>query len=271
MAAATLSQPNTPAEYADAELNRYYSAAMKRLADAGEDFADARTELRNSQRAWIKYRDSECGAVYTYWQPGTVAGDLSQDCLTRLTQARTLSIWSNWLLYVDSTPPILPKPSGPALSPMDRSARATVDGAAAQRLTMVKSAAIVADREDGLSDSGKIAAASIGGSDIYVVYMRTRGHCGSGGCRAQLWTMENGFPERLDLLPVGHLPIVLMDPSEPGTLGLGVTYYDINAGPEGQIVPVTVGTNGVVEWDWDNLKPMSDGVPILTEDYLESF
>ena len=89
MAAAALGQADAPADDADAELNRYYSAAMERLADQGEDYAKARTELRDAQRAWIKYRDAECGAVFTYWYPGSIARTMAADCSDRLTGANS--------------------------------------------------------------------------------------------------------------------------------------------------------------------------------------
>lgn len=110
-AAASLAQADAPADDADAQLNRYYSAAMARLKDQGEDFAKARTELRDAQRAWIRYRNSECGAVFTNWYPGSVARTMAADCSERLTRARTYAIWAHWLTFVDSTPPILPEPS----------------------------------------------------------------------------------------------------------------------------------------------------------------
>ena len=108
LAAAGLSQANAPADDADAELNRYYTAAMDRLKE--QDWDQARTELRDAQRAWIKYRDAECGAVFTYWYPGSIARTMAADCSDRLTRARTRSIWAHWLTYADSTPSILPEP-----------------------------------------------------------------------------------------------------------------------------------------------------------------
>ncbi|WP_239807309.1 lysozyme inhibitor LprI family protein [Croceicoccus hydrothermalis] len=111
LAAAALSQANALADDADAELNRYYTAAMDRLKEQGEDYHQARTELRDAQRAWIKYRDSECGAVFTNWYPGSIARTMAADCSARLSRARTHAIWAHWLTYADSTPPILPEPS----------------------------------------------------------------------------------------------------------------------------------------------------------------
>lgn len=111
MAAAAIGQADAPADDADAELNRYYSAAMERLADGGEEYAKARTELRDAQRAWIAYRDAECGAVFTNGYPGTIARTMAADCSDRLTRTRTHAIWAHWLTFADSTPPVLPEPA----------------------------------------------------------------------------------------------------------------------------------------------------------------
>ena len=95
---------------ADAELNRYYAAAVTRLTK--ERATTALAKLRASERAWIAYRDAECDAVYEWWGQGTIRGTMALGCRVRITKARTMVIWQNWLTYVDSTPPILPTPKG---------------------------------------------------------------------------------------------------------------------------------------------------------------
>ena len=92
----------------DAELNRYYSAAMARLTKDRQTAAI--TQLRASERAWVSYRDAECGAVYEQWKDGTIRVALALGCRIRATKARTNTIWRNWLTYADSTPPLLPRP-----------------------------------------------------------------------------------------------------------------------------------------------------------------
>lgn len=94
---------------ADAELNRYYAAAVARLMRDGETTSLAK--LRASERAWIAYRDAECDAVYDWWKGGTIRGAMTLGCRTRITEARTLEVWRNWLTYADSTPPVLPRPT----------------------------------------------------------------------------------------------------------------------------------------------------------------
>lgn len=93
---------------ADAELNRYYAAAVARLAKDRQTVAIAR--LRASERAWVTYRDAECDAIYERWKDGTIRGAMALGCRMRVTRARTMTIWRNWLTYADSTPPLLPRP-----------------------------------------------------------------------------------------------------------------------------------------------------------------
>ncbi|MEC7819221.1 MAG: lysozyme inhibitor LprI family protein [Pseudomonadota bacterium] len=261
MAAAALGQTDAPADDADAELNRYYSAAMERLADQGEDYAKARTELRDAQRAWIKYRDAECGAVFTSWAPGSIARTMAADCSDRLTRTRTHAIWAHWLTYEDSTPPILPEPS--------RTSAAATDGleALSSLPASIREAAIATAE----GEAGEIAAAEIGDSGLYVVYVRSQYLCGSGGCVARIWAMEGGRAVEKGRLPVGRLPIVMLSDSGDGSLVLGATYYDVRSGPEGEIVPVKVDETGVTDGDWDDLRPMSEGIPIVTRAMLEPF
>jgi hypothetical protein len=35
---------------------------------------------------------------------------MALNCQIRLTRMRTYTIWLHWLTYMDSTPPLLPKP-----------------------------------------------------------------------------------------------------------------------------------------------------------------
>jgi uncharacterized protein YecT (DUF1311 family) len=93
---------------ADAELNRYYTAAMTRLAKGQQSVGI--TQLRASEQAWVAYRDAECNAVWEAWKEGTIRGAMALSCQMRVTNARTMTIWRNWLTYADSTPPLLPQP-----------------------------------------------------------------------------------------------------------------------------------------------------------------
>lgn len=100
---------------ADADLAKYLSAARVRLRNRASDddksAANALKELDQAQKAWSEYRQSECGAVYDRWSQGTIAGIEHLYCQIELTTLRTHTIWSHWLTYGDSTPPLLPEPA----------------------------------------------------------------------------------------------------------------------------------------------------------------
>jgi uncharacterized protein YecT (DUF1311 family) len=93
----------------DAVLNRYYLSALKRIGR--DDHGNTRKEFIRAERAWVAYRDSECGSVFNYWKGGTIRVSMEIDCDIRLTELRTFTIWLNWLTYPDGTPPLLPRPN----------------------------------------------------------------------------------------------------------------------------------------------------------------
>jgi len=105
----------------EADLNRYYNAAVKRLrAEKGESVTKVLPELIRAEKAWLAYRDAECGAVETYWEGGTIRGSMVLTCRMSVTRLRIFSIWRDWLTYMDSTPPDLPRPDlKPVLSEGD--------------------------------------------------------------------------------------------------------------------------------------------------------
>jgi uncharacterized protein YecT (DUF1311 family) len=92
----------------DANLNRYFRAALRRARKESGD--DAARKLVRAERSWIAYRDAECGLVFDHWSGGTIRVSMELDCRIRLTQLRAYTIWRDWLTYADSTPPLLPRP-----------------------------------------------------------------------------------------------------------------------------------------------------------------
>lgn len=99
---------------AEADLARYLAAARTRLkADGADDpgSAAALADLDKTETAWKAYRTAQCDAVYDYWQAGTIRTVMALSCEIDLTRQHTHTVWSSWLTYMDSTPPILPEPS----------------------------------------------------------------------------------------------------------------------------------------------------------------
>lgn len=82
----------------DVELNDAYQALRFAMAERDKDLdpnrplpksADA---LRDAQRAWITWRDLQCGFVHTTFQGGTGGGPASAECLMHLTAEQALRL-----------------------------------------------------------------------------------------------------------------------------------------------------------------------------------
>lgn len=72
----------------DAELNRAYQAVTARLRDNRA----LSERLASAQRAWVAYRDAECGFSSAGAQGGSVFSMVMSTCLDDLTRARTESL-----------------------------------------------------------------------------------------------------------------------------------------------------------------------------------
>lgn len=94
-------------ERSQARLERYLQAAEDRYADGQPA---VRLGIESSQKAFEAYRAIECSTVYEDWKEGTIRNAMALGCTLRLNDARTRTVWENWLRYMDSTPPILPEP-----------------------------------------------------------------------------------------------------------------------------------------------------------------
>lgn len=106
-------------EQAQAIQDKYVAAAKRRL----ESYAAEATEgsekrwateavqlFEESQKEWVIFRDKQCGAIYTHWAGGTIRSIMERECRLRLIRRRTHDIWTDYLRYLDSTPPLLPEP-----------------------------------------------------------------------------------------------------------------------------------------------------------------
>ncbi|RQS08762.1 DUF1311 domain-containing protein [Burkholderia sp. Bp9002] len=72
----------------DAELNRAYQAVTTRVRD-NRPLAD---KLVSAQRAWVAYRDAECGFSSAGAEGGSVYPMVVSTCLDDLTKARLESL-----------------------------------------------------------------------------------------------------------------------------------------------------------------------------------
>lgn len=101
----------------EATLATYVSAARDRIGREAAETPSGLSSIESAlggfdaaQAAWSTFRNAECGAVYDYWSMGSIRGLKSLRCRTIPTQQRTHTIWTHWLRYEDSSPPILPEP-----------------------------------------------------------------------------------------------------------------------------------------------------------------
>ena len=71
---------------ADAELNKVYGQL------AGVLDAEDKASLKESELAWIKYRDTTCVFESSQYKGGTMRGMIESFCLARVTKARTAEL-----------------------------------------------------------------------------------------------------------------------------------------------------------------------------------
>ncbi len=92
---------NAEAEVWDRLLNQEYKATMAwaKSMDADErevfpEFANRATALRDTQRAWIPFRDAECAMAYATWGAGSMRHIAGTSCMMDMTAERTIELRS---------------------------------------------------------------------------------------------------------------------------------------------------------------------------------
>jgi uncharacterized protein YecT (DUF1311 family) len=78
---------------ADAELNKAYGRLASKLE------ADGKALLKDSELAWIKYRDTTCVFESSFYKGGTMRPMIESFCLTRVTKARTAELKQQLEVY----------------------------------------------------------------------------------------------------------------------------------------------------------------------------
>ena len=122
IAADNVAMATCPAAISTPEMEQCYGGLVRKaeqrrakylaLAIERHDYMPSlATQITESDAAFQVYREMECDSVLdSFGGSGTIRGVARQWCVIDLTDARTLTIWDNWLQYADSTPPDLPKP-----------------------------------------------------------------------------------------------------------------------------------------------------------------
>ena len=75
----------------EAKLNEVYQRILKSLdmPDTNLDkFSQMKSSLIAAQREWVKFRDLDCQAVYTYYQAGTIRGIMFTACMQSRAESR---------------------------------------------------------------------------------------------------------------------------------------------------------------------------------------
>ncbi len=76
----------------DQELNQRYQNALKRWSDDPNN-----DELRQTERAWVAYRDAACKAEGDLYKGGTIMPSVELSCVIRLTRQRIAEITGAYL------------------------------------------------------------------------------------------------------------------------------------------------------------------------------
>lgn len=83
----------------DRFLNQEYKVLMEFSKVMDEDdqayfptFANRAESLRDAQRAWIAFRDAECGLAYALWGSGSMRHIAGTDCHMQMTAERTIEL-----------------------------------------------------------------------------------------------------------------------------------------------------------------------------------
>lgn len=94
-------------EAAEREMYRYLETSLEYHSEDTE-LIEA---IQESQAAWEEYARAHCDSVFTLWRDGTIRGLMSISCKTRRTKERTHALWSDFLVPLDDSEPVLPEPN----------------------------------------------------------------------------------------------------------------------------------------------------------------
>ena len=84
----------------ETELNLNYDKAMRALSapdEPGVPRSKWRTELRETQRAWIMFRQKNCDALYELSAGGSIRTMRYLTCMARHTEARAKELQEEYL------------------------------------------------------------------------------------------------------------------------------------------------------------------------------
>ena len=91
---------------AETKMQRYFTKSLEHQHHDNELVKS----IEDAQKSWHVYINSHCDSVYTMWREGSIRGVMAISCKTKLIKQRTHELWSQFLTFMDSTPPVLPEP-----------------------------------------------------------------------------------------------------------------------------------------------------------------
>jgi len=94
-------------------LRLYTDTAYAVLRENGERDSEALiAEIREGERRWRAYVQAACGAVDTYWKPGTIRTVMAASCEMELIRERTHHVWREYLTPMEGMPRLAEPPRG---------------------------------------------------------------------------------------------------------------------------------------------------------------
>ena len=89
-------------EQAREQLKAYTDTAIAHLRETSPETADKMiAQIRSSEPQWEAYVEGACGAVYTYWEEGTIRSLMASNCELELVRERTHHIWREYLVSME--------------------------------------------------------------------------------------------------------------------------------------------------------------------------
>jgi uncharacterized protein YecT (DUF1311 family) len=95
------------------ELDRANKVLAEYLATAQAQINkqnSGKPQIAATQETWLKYRQAQCGDVYTYEEAGTYRYRADLECEIEATRSRTHEIWSAYMRTFGTSLPLLPEP-----------------------------------------------------------------------------------------------------------------------------------------------------------------
>jgi uncharacterized protein YecT (DUF1311 family) len=72
----------------EVKLNEKYKNILQKLEDTKSGDVETKKALIEAQRAWVKFREADCNALYTYYRDGTIRTVMHTGCMQNHAEQR---------------------------------------------------------------------------------------------------------------------------------------------------------------------------------------